>query len=60
MIKIELKVKRNQGRDRDRTFNLLPDMDLDFDYLFYCFVPDWQVLWRPSLIDLETKLPMSA
>ena len=60
MIKIELKVKRNQGRDRDRTFNLLPDMDLDFDYLFYCFVPYWQVLWSPSLIDLETKLTMSA
>ena len=45
MIKIESKVKRNQGRDQNRTFNLLSDMDLDFDNLFYYFVPYWQVLW---------------
>ena len=45
MIKIALKVKRNQGRDRDRTFNLLSDMDLDINNLFYSFVPYWQVLF---------------
>ena len=45
MVEIAFKVKRNQGRDRDRTINLLSDMDLDFNNLFYSFVPYWQVFF---------------